>query len=64
MEAQAIHLGGQVFAYSRGESIHTENSQKYTLDGFAALARAAGFAPQAHWCDPARWFSVHWLTAG
>ena len=63
MEEQRIHLDGRHFVLHQGESMHTESSQKYTLDGFAALARTAGFSPQAVWCDPARLFSVHWLAA-
>ena len=41
-----------------GERIHTENSYKYTLDGFDALLAAAGFAQIRHWTDPAQWFAV------
>ena len=41
-----------------GERIHTENSYKVTLDGFAAMLRDAGFARVRHWTDPQRWFAV------
>ena len=46
-----------------GESLHTENSYKYSVESFQALAREAGFRPSAHWTDDQRWFSLHWLQA-
>ncbi len=45
-------------ALAAGERIHTENSYKYTLDGFAALLRQAGFARTARWSDERGWFAV------
>lgn len=44
--------------FDAGEHIHTENSYKWTTEGFAALLRDAGFARVQHWCDPQRWFGV------
>jgi dimethylhistidine N-methyltransferase len=60
---QRVPVGGRIFSFAEGETIHTENSHKYTVDGFQKLAREAGFTPCAVWCDPARWFSLHWLEA-
>ena len=45
-----------------GETIHTENSYKYTLEGFADLARRAGWAPLRQWVSPAPTFAVFLLT--
>ncbi len=45
-----------------GETIHTENSYKYTLESFAALARGAGWSPRAVWTDAGGNFSVHALV--
>ena len=45
-------------ALHRGERIHTENSYKYTTDGFEALLREAGFSRCRHWTDERRWFAV------
>ena len=59
--AQQVRLGGERFHFDEGESIHTENSYKYSVAGFQALARRAGWAPQAVWIDGARRFSLHWL---
>ena len=63
MEAQRVTLGGHVFELGHGDTLHTENSQKYTVDGFRALAQASGLEPLAVWRDPARLFGVHWLAA-
>jgi dimethylhistidine N-methyltransferase len=61
--AQAVTLDGQRFNFDEGETIHTENSYKFTIDGLRALAVQAGFRPAAVWTDPERLFSVHWLQA-
>ncbi len=61
--AQTVQFGGERFEFAEGQTLHTENSCKYTVDGFQALARAAGLQPQAVWTDAQRLFSVHWLAA-
>jgi dimethylhistidine N-methyltransferase len=61
--AQTVTVAGERFSFAEGESLHTENSYKYTVDGFNALAREAGFMPEAVWCDEQRRFAVHWLVA-
>lgn len=63
-ERQRARVAGRTVAFDEGEAVHTENSHKYTVDGFRALAVDAGFSPRAFWCDAARLFSVHWLAAG
>lgn len=60
---QEISLGGRCFRFAAGESIHTEDSYKYTVDGFHALATACGFRPIATWCDADNLFSIHWLES-
>lgn len=59
--AQDIQLLGKRFHFDPGECIHTENSYKYSLEEFHALARAAGLQPRQAWLDSARLFSVHYL---
>jgi dimethylhistidine N-methyltransferase len=56
---QTVRLGGETIAFAEGESIHTENSYKHTVDGFRALAREAGWQPMQLWTDPDALFSVH-----
>lgn len=59
--ATAIELDGQRFEFEAGESIHTENSHKYSIEGFHALARSAGLEPIHTWTDPEDLFSMHYL---
>lgn len=60
-EAQSVHIEGQRFLFARGESLHTENSYKYTPEGFRSLAADGGFKAVAMWTDAQRLFSVHYL---
>ena len=59
---QAVHVNGSTYRFAKGESIHTENSHKYSADEFRALARSAGFEPAEVWIDDAQLFSIHYLT--
>lgn len=61
---QNIRVLGQKFNFAAGESIHTENSYKYSIDQFHALARRAGFKPRRVWTDGAQLFSVFYLEIG
>ncbi len=58
---QAVSIVGECFEFAEGDSVHTENSYKYTVEGFQALARRAGFEPARCWTDAGRRFSLHWL---
>jgi dimethylhistidine N-methyltransferase len=49
--------------FDAGETICTEYSYKYTLDGFAELADRAGFAVTDVWTDADDLFSVQYLVA-
>ncbi len=60
-EDQRIRIDDHPFTFAAGESIHTENSYKYTVGEFQDLARAAGYHPLAVFTDSARLFSVHVL---
>jgi len=61
LRAQTVQVAGRAFAFTAGESIHTENSYKYRADEFRHLATQAGFAPLQTWIDAAGLFSVHVL---
>lgn len=61
--AQRVRVAGQSFHFEEGESLHTENSHKFTIEGFRKLAVSAGFRPGPVWTDEARLFSVHWLES-
>jgi L-histidine Nalpha-methyltransferase len=56
---QKVRLNGIGFRFGRGETIHTENSYKYTVESFQALARGAGWLPAKLFSDG--WFAVHAL---
>ncbi len=60
---QDIKLLGRSFPMRRGESIHTENSYKYTVEEFRELARKSGWAAVRTWTDDQKLFSVHELVA-
>ncbi len=49
--------------FKAGERMHTENSYKYTVDGFAALLAAAGFQSSQRWLDEKGWFAVFWAQS-
>jgi L-histidine N-alpha-methyltransferase len=58
---QIVRIKGRAFAFSDGERIHTENSHKYTIGEFQALARRAGWKPVKAWTDGSDLFSLHLL---
>ncbi len=59
---QEVSIGGEDFSLEKDESILTEYSHKYTLDGFATMAETAGFKVQKVWMDPRKLFSVQFLV--
>jgi dimethylhistidine N-methyltransferase len=59
---QEANIGAARIPFENGETIITEYSHKYTLEGFAALARQAGFNVEQVWTDPRDWFSVQYCT--
>jgi dimethylhistidine N-methyltransferase len=62
-KAQSVRVLGHHFSFRPGESIHTENSYKYSLERLTALARGSGWQVTESWTDKARMFSVHALLA-
>jgi dimethylhistidine N-methyltransferase len=59
---QSFDIGGRRFFLARGETIHTENSYKYTVARFQAVARSAGWMSSQVWIDNDELFSIHELT--
>jgi len=49
--------------FTADERIHTENSYKWTPEGFEVLLRKAGFGHSRLWSDAQGWFGV-WLAWG
>jgi len=49
--------------FRRGESIHTENSYKFTPDSVAEMLGRAGFTVRRDWTDSKKWFGVYLAEA-
>jgi dimethylhistidine N-methyltransferase len=58
---QKVRVRGRAIEFRAGETIHTENSYKYTLESFGALARGSGWTAAAVWTDPRGYFCVQAL---
>ncbi|WP_404274296.1 L-histidine N(alpha)-methyltransferase [Exiguobacterium undae] len=58
---QLVTVADQTFSFKQGETIHTENSYKYSVDEFQVLARQNGFTPVTCFTDRNQYFSVHYL---
>jgi L-histidine N-alpha-methyltransferase len=50
-------------SFRAGETIHTENSYKFTMPILDAISRNGGFEIERTWSDPQGWFTVHLLRA-
>jgi dimethylhistidine N-methyltransferase len=59
---QTVEVNGSAFDFLKGETLHTENSYKYSIEDFKALIEAAGYSLQKTWLDEKRLFSVHFLS--
>ncbi len=55
---QTVRIGDHAFDFEAGETIHTENSYKFSPDEFQALAQSAGFDHVQSWSDPEDLFGV------
>lgn len=60
---QTISVCDEHFEFEEGETLHTENSYKFTINSLHKLAKEAGFLPGPVWTDPGGLFSLHWLNA-
>jgi uncharacterized SAM-dependent methyltransferase len=52
-------VAARVFEFRQGESNHTENSHKCSIQEFLALAENGGFVSERVWTDDDKLFSVH-----
>lgn len=62
LKPQTVRVAGDVFTFREGETIHTENSYKYSVDSFHRLVNKAGWRVGEVYLDPDKLFSVHYLT--
>jgi len=58
LRAQTVTLAGKAVVFAEGETIHTENSHKFTEAGVTALLASAGFAVDRVLRDASRRFAV------
>ena len=56
--AQTVHLDGHAVHFAKGETIHTENSYKFTAEVVLTLLARADFTPALTLQDPAGFFAV------
>ncbi|UCE89550.1 MAG: L-histidine N(alpha)-methyltransferase [Pseudomonadota bacterium] len=61
---QVVCVNSHRFEFAGNETIHTENSYKYSIEAFQTCAREAGFSPINVWTDAQNLFSVHYLEVG
>jgi len=59
---QKVKVLGETVDFRAGETIHTENSYKYSVESLSALARGVGWLPAAAWSDPDNYFSIQAFT--
>ncbi|MFP3897941.1 MAG: L-histidine N(alpha)-methyltransferase [Dehalococcoidia bacterium] len=59
---QTVRLDEATITFARGETVWTESSYKYSLEGFQELAAAAGWLVERVWTDDRQWCSVQYLV--
>mgnify|MGYP001546970162 CR=1 FL=1 len=55
---QRVVVAGAAFDFAVGETVHTENSAKFTIEGFAILAKKAGWTLERVWASDEPAFAV------
>jgi uncharacterized SAM-dependent methyltransferase len=65
LKTQTVNITalGMKVPFARGETIHTENSYKFTMPMIEAIANNGGFSVERTWSDRREWFTVHLLRA-
>lgn len=61
---QTVRVANRLFHFDAGESIHTENSHKYSVDSFKAMAASAGWVVSRSWVSDRPEFGIFMLTNG
>ena len=59
---QTVTVHDRDFTFTKGETIHTEDSYKYHVEEFSSFAAKAGFRSARTWVDGDGLFSLHYLT--
>lgn len=58
---QVVTVANEHIPFEKGETIHTENSYKFSVPAFQQLVKNAGFKPVKVWMDTESLFSVQYL---
>jgi len=61
--AQRVEVAGRSFAFAHGETIHTENSHKFTRGSLETIAAKAGWTTERYWQSQAPEFAVMVMKA-
>ena len=62
LKRQKVKVAGETIDFRAGETIHTENSYKYSVASLGALAHGAGWQPAGVWTDARAYFSIQAFT--
>ena len=63
LRAQSVLLGTHEFTFEEGETLHTENSYKYSISEFTDMALSVGWRRKEVWTDAQDLFSIYLLEA-
>jgi dimethylhistidine N-methyltransferase len=58
MKRQKVRIRGETIDFRAGETIHTENSYKYSVESLNALAGGVGWMPIKAWTDAKKYFVI------
>ena len=62
LKKQEVKIVDQRFTLEEGETLHTENSYKFSVEGIQKLAMSQGLEVGPLWTDPKHWFGLLWLN--
>ncbi|WP_444890192.1 L-histidine N(alpha)-methyltransferase [Microbulbifer sp. DLAB2-AA] len=63
LKNHSISIADTCIDFTEGETIHTENSHKYSIAGFKSLLARSGFESVCFWQDPAKTYVIHYAQA-
>jgi dimethylhistidine N-methyltransferase len=55
---QRVRVAGRTFGFAKGETLHTENSYKFTVEDITGMAKRAGWRLIERWIGPPPAFAV------
>ncbi len=61
--SQSVKISGRTIHFDAGETIHTENSRKFSIDSLTPLFEQTGWNMNKQWLDERHYFAVLLLSA-